>query len=245
MNDYTTSLGINDTFTFSCSPEVPCFNECCRDLNQFLTPYDVLRLKKNLGLKSTEFLKKYTISHLGPESGLPVVTFRSEAESDHECPFVTPEGCSVYTDRPSSCRAYPIARAIQRSRETGEVTEYFMLINEPHCKGHGAGTEQTVKKFVESQELPIYNDMNDRLLEIISLKNQIMPGPLDKVSSELFYLTCYDLDRFRTQITEENLPGNLSLKEKLLNELQQDDTALLRFGYRWIKHKLFGTGIDK
>ena len=48
-------------FKFSCQPGVTCFNQCCRDVNILLTPYDVLRLKNRLGISSGEFLKKYTI----------------------------------------------------------------------------------------------------------------------------------------------------------------------------------------
>lgn len=30
---------------FACHPQVPCFNECRRELDLALSPYDVLRLK--------------------------------------------------------------------------------------------------------------------------------------------------------------------------------------------------------
>ena len=56
MDPELTPISPQDTFRFSCSPVVVCFNECCRDLNQFLTPYDILRLKNHLGLSSGEFL---------------------------------------------------------------------------------------------------------------------------------------------------------------------------------------------
>ena len=138
-----------------------------------------------------------------------------------------------------------MARAIKRSRDTGEITEYFMLITEPHCKGHEKGASQTVKAYMEEQGLAIYNDMNDKLMDIISLKNQIMPGPLDPKSGNLFYLASYDLDSFRTQIFEQNLLGNLKLNNKLLDKIKTSDEALLNFGYGWIKHKLFGMGIKK
>ena len=49
----------NDTFCFRCHPEVSCFNRCCRNLNLFLYPYDVVRLKQCLGLTSDEFLDEY------------------------------------------------------------------------------------------------------------------------------------------------------------------------------------------
>ena len=74
MNDKLRAISPNEQFRFACSPAVACFNECCRDLNQFLYPYDILRLKKGLGMSSGEFLERYTTRHIGPESGLPIVT---------------------------------------------------------------------------------------------------------------------------------------------------------------------------
>ena len=60
-------------FSFGCSPAVPCFNACCRDLNQALSPYDILRLKNGLGMRSDRFLARYTRQITGPETGLPVM----------------------------------------------------------------------------------------------------------------------------------------------------------------------------
>jgi len=122
-------------FCFRCSPEVPCFNECCRDLSQYLTPYDILRLKNCLKISSGELLEQYTVRYVGPETGLPVIALKPNSSVELECPFVRPTGCAVYADRPSSCRMYPLARAISRSRETGAVTEHFALMKEPHCQG--------------------------------------------------------------------------------------------------------------
>ena len=47
--------------TFACHPGVSCFTECCRELDLALTPYDVLRLKRHLQLKSGQFLERYVI----------------------------------------------------------------------------------------------------------------------------------------------------------------------------------------
>ena len=77
MDNNMTPLELSDTFKFSCSEKVPCFNECCQDLNQFLTPYDILRLKNRLGLTSGLFLERFTSQHTGPESGLPIITFEN------------------------------------------------------------------------------------------------------------------------------------------------------------------------
>ena len=235
---------LDEKFSFECSPSISCFNECCRDLNQFLTPYDILRLKNNLKLKSSVFLRKYTSMHKGPGTGLPVITFKPDPDSGHACPFVTKQGCSVYEDRPASCRMYPLARAITRSRETGEITEYFALIEESHCKGLREKKKQTVREWIETQEVQIYNKMNDKLMDIISLKNAIMPGKLEGKQEENFYLACYDIDTFRDAIINNGLFSDFIIPDSVLKKIEEDDIALLDLGFKWVKDFLFGRDME-
>ena len=233
-------IGIDDPLNFKCASDVPCFNECCRDLNQFLTPYDVLRLKNALNMPSGPFLRKYTSRHNGPESGLPVITFKSNPDTGHECPFVTKKGCFVYADRPASCRMYPLARAITRSRETGEIKEHFALIEEPHCQGFGRRSGQTVREWLRGQDATRHNEMNDQLMEIISRKNQMMPGKLDGVDGDRFYLACYDLDTFKKEIFDNGLLDGFEIPPSFLQAVKEDDERLLDLGMAWIKNILFG-----
>ena len=239
MEPDVTPILLQDTFCFSCTPDVPCFNECCRDLNQFLTPYDILRLKRHLKLTSAQFLARYTSRHIGPETGLPVVTLKPIAQEGLACPFVTPKGCSVYKNRPSSCRTYPLMRAVAQSRETGAMTERFMLLKEPHCQGFKKSKIQTVQQWIDEQEIADYNRINDKLMHIISLKNRLVPGPLDIKSGHIFNTALYDLDNFRKQITNNGLLDNFHLDSSLLDKALEDDVALLEVGMSWIKQILF------
>ena len=239
MEDNIVQIMPDEPFQFSCHSKVVCFNECCRDLNQFITPYDMLRMRKNLGLSCEEFLSKYTSQHIGPESGLPVVTLKPNIADELTCPFVTPEGCRVYNDRPASCRMYPLARAVTRSRETGQLIEHFALIKESHCKGFSEGKSQTPLEWVESQGLKKYNEMNDLLLEIISLKNQKKPGPVDFKEKLMVHMAFYDLDSFRTHIFEKGLLDEFNLDEFILEKIKTDDVELLKLGFEWIKRVLF------
>ena len=43
-------LQAGDRFRFRCHPGIGCFNRCCRNLNLFLYPYDVVRIKQSLGI---------------------------------------------------------------------------------------------------------------------------------------------------------------------------------------------------
>jgi hypothetical protein len=78
MNDEMKPLSLDDRFCFECSKDRSCFNECCKDINQFLTPYDILRLKGHLKITSSVFLEQYTNQHTGPETGLPIITLKIE-----------------------------------------------------------------------------------------------------------------------------------------------------------------------
>jgi len=240
MQENMIPLGDNDTFNFSCSRKVPCFNECCRDLNQFLTPYDILRLKNRFGVSSDLFLEQYTTRHTGPGTGLPIITLKTDYSHEYKCPFITSSGCSVYEDRPSSCRMYPLMRVASRSRVTKNITEQFFLLKEPHCLGFEQGRTWTIREWIEDQQVAVYNQINDMLMEIISLKNLLMPGPMDPKSSLMFHMACYDLDRFRSHIFDKRILEGWNLDATTLDALKNDDTELLKLGLRWIKETLFG-----
>ena len=81
--------------------------------------------------------------------------------------------------------------------------------------------------------------MNDMMLEIISLKNRLMPDQLDIKASLAFRTACYDLDKFRTDIFEKGILEDRNLGNGAFESLKSDDEALLRFGLQWIKETLF------
>ena len=239
-NEYMVPISLNDYMKFDCRKENLCFNECCQNLNQALTPYDVLRLKRGLGISSQEFLKEYTSLHNGPASGLPIVEFKPNPATGYACPFVSPEGCTVYENRPGSCRMYPLARGVSRSRETGEITEYYALIEEDHCRGFEKDSGLTVKQWLETQDVKIYNKQNDKLMELISLKNTIMPGKLEGVFADKFYLGLYDLDEFKLRIQKDNLLEEIAAPDGFKEQiLKNNDEELMDFGIKWIKYVLF------
>ncbi|MDF1593952.1 MAG: YkgJ family cysteine cluster protein [Desulfobacterales bacterium] len=239
METHYTPISPDQPFSFSCSRKISCFNECCRDLNQFLAPYDILRLKTRLGLSSTDFLKHYTTKHTGPESGLPIIVLKTDASPSAKCPFVKPHGCSVYEDRPSSCRMYPLMRVKSRSRETAKLSEHYLLLKEGHCKGFREDAAWTIKTWEVEQGLCTYNEMNDRMLELISMKNRRAAGPLDPESKRLFSLALYDLDRFRMHLCQKDLSGMAAIPNETLDQITTDDEALLKFAFNWIRQVLF------
>ncbi len=87
-----------DHFRFFCGPCVQCFTECCRKLELALTPYDVLRLSRRLGVSSSEFLDDFTEIKSGSRHGFPEVFLKMQNTEEKLCPFVSKQGCVVYED---------------------------------------------------------------------------------------------------------------------------------------------------
>jgi hypothetical protein len=183
-------LSKEDRFTFFCYRGIECFNECCKNLNLILTPYDVLRLKRALDMTSSEFLKVYTEWHIGYATGLPVVTLKMN--QDGNCPFVSKDGCMVYRDRPTSCRLYPLVRM-----KKGDSVFYYLL-KEEFCRGFEKEKEWSIEEWLRDQEVEPYNRMNDEFMKVILAKAQIT-RELNSGEVEEVYTACFDLDKFRIE----------------------------------------------
>lgn len=234
MHDPISPLEKNQTFHFTCSPQVPCFNACCRDLNQALTPYDVLCLKHYLGISSGDFLQSFTQESTGPETGFPVVSLRFSDSDELACPFVADVGCRVYPARPASCRTYPLARGVSCNRKTGKRAEQWALIREPHCLGFREGKLRTVSEWVADQQIADHNRMNDRMLELISLKNRLLPGPLPPAVVKKVSRVLYDLDAFRMDLFSVKNDSTISLDAQTMERARSNDQDLLIAAMKWV-----------
>jgi Fe-S-cluster containining protein len=231
-----------DTFCFSCTPERACFTNCCHDLNLVLMPYDILRLKNRLGMRSDDFLKRYTGVHVGQGSGLPVILLKMDG-SDLRCPFLEEDkGCAVYTDRPGACRTYPLARMACRSKDREGVEEFYCIVREPDCLGFKAGEERTVRQWKEHEGIANYNEMNDVFGELLQAKTESGISSLHADQIDIFYLGCYDIDGFREFFLEGPNLERYMESEDVIKAISEDEEALLRYGMRWVKKKLFQGG---
>ena len=130
-------------------------------------------------------------------------------------------------------------RAVTRSRSTGEMTPQFMVLRESHCLGFEEGKTRTLRQWIDEQGLAVYNENNDKLMQIISLKNRLIQGPLDMKSSHHFYTALYDLDDFRLQIQNNGLLDNFDVNSNIMDAALENDVALLDLAMIWIKHVLF------
>jgi len=233
-------LGLEDRFCFECGPDLECFNVCCADVNIFLTPYDVLRMRKALNIDSATFLSRYTIIPIEKSQKLPVPLMKMRDTERKECHFVDEEkGCTIYDDRPWPCRIYPIGSASPSEAEVHEEKFYF-IIKEEHCKGHNRPREWTVAEWLKDQETETYAKFGE-LFKNITIHPSLERGKkLSPQQIDMYWAALYDLDKFRRFIFESSFLKRFNVDEEELRKIKSDDVELLRFGFKWIGFALFG-----
>lgn len=232
-------LSENDTFHFSCKPGVSCFNKCCSDVNIFLTPYDIIRLKNRLGISSTEFLEKYTLLPVDENLRHPIVMLRMN-DDNHSCPFVRESGCSVYEDRPWSCRMYPVGEASPNLNNEMQDSFYFIL-KEDVCKGFEEKPEEwVIKNWVKDQGVVDYI-LPGEFFKQISLHEYFTKAEaIEPIKLEMFYMVCYDIDKFRNFVYNSTFLQRFEVEEEQIELMKNDDLELLLFGFKWLRYSLFG-----
>ncbi len=183
-------IAADGSFSFACHPGVACFTECCRDLELALSPYDVIRLSRGLGISRALFLERHAMTAVIPEEPLPQVLLAMNEEDGGRCPFVTEAGCRVYADRPAACRAYPLARGTGTAPD-GSRTEHYALIHEPHCQGFTdrVKREFSPRSWLADQGLAPYNRANDLMRRLRDLA--LTRGPLSEEESAAYLRALY------------------------------------------------------
>ncbi len=240
IEDYP-RLGPKDIFKFACHPGVSCFNQCCGDVNIFLSPYDVLRMKRRLGMKSSDFLDKYALLPVQKDMKTPVVMLRMNEDEAKTCPFLTDGGCGIYSDRPWPCRMYPLGLAAQKDTPDGWRGErFYFLLEEMGCKGFDEQQEWTVNQWLDDQGINEYDEWGEGFKELTLHKFFEDGGVLSPEKMHMLFTACYDLDKFREFVFDSTLLQRFEVDEDFVEGMRQNDEDLLRFAFLWLRFSLFG-----
>jgi len=231
-----------ESFGFRCYPGIGCFNRCCRNLNLFLYPYDVIRLKGRLGITSDEFLDRHVDAVLRPGSHFPDVLLRMAENAEKTCPFLTPDGCGVYADRPDTCRTFPLEQGLRHNAATGEDEPVFFFRPPDFCLGRHEEQKWTVPEWVEDQEAATYHRMTIRWAE---LRRRFRNDPWGAegptgARAKMTFMAAYNVDRFREFVLGSSFLKRFKVKPELLIKIKKDDTQLMRLGFDWIQLFLWG-----
>lgn len=229
------------TIQFRCRKGIACWNACCSNIDISLTPYDILRLKHRLGIASGEFLLRYTLPYEIEQNGIAGVKLRP-VKNGTACQFMSPEGCSVYEDRPTACRYYPVALLSMRKQDEYTDTQSYALVKEEHCLGHNEPRAITIDAYRHEQGLEEYDELARGWRQLILKKKSSGPavGKPSKRSLQLYFMVCYDLDTFRNFVTGAGFTELYDLPADETNNILADDTALMLFGFRFLRQVLFG-----
>jgi len=232
----------NDTFCFRCHPEVTCFNQCCRNLNLFLYPYDVVRLKQSLALSSDAVLDRYVDIVLRPNNFFPDVMLRMAENQEKTCPFLMESGCSVYPDRPDTCRTFPIEQGILYDPERKTDTPVHFFRPPDFCRGQYELQEWTIPTWTRDQEADLYHKMTIRWANVKRLFQNDpwgFEGP-EGPKAKMAFMATYNIDRFRDFVFQSSFLKRCKVKSAILKKLKTDDVQLLKFGFEWVKVSIWG-----
>jgi hypothetical protein len=236
-------LTLDSRIQFRCHPGVSCFTACCGNINIILTPYDILILKKRIGIDSDEFLLRYTKPVYLEKTDMPGVQLHLTEEG--RCPFVTEEGCLVYSDRPSACRYYPVGLAnfYERGDDTEgkEAEQFFFMVKEDHCKGHYEDKNWTIREWRADQGTDVRDDINRGWMELVMRrKSHGLQATLSEQAQKMFFMASTNLEKFRDFIFTSSFLDIYEIDQDTLDKIKDDDIELIKFSYRYLASSIFG-----
>lgn len=233
---------LDSKIKFRCHPGVSCFTACCGNIDIILTPFDILRLRKYLNLPASEFLLRFTTPMFIEKTDMPGV--KIHLDENGRCPFVTDEGCTIYPERPSACRYYPVGMANfhEGGQEGVDAEQFFFLVKEPHCKGHEEDKTWTIREWRADQGVDLCDEMNGEWLELVMRRKSFgFQASLSEQAKKIFFMVSTDLDKFKEFIFTSSFLDIYDIDQQTLDKIREDDIALLRFSYKYLASSLFGT----
>ena len=237
-----TEINDNSCFSFDCNPGISCFNQCCHNLNLFLYPYDIIRLKHHLGISSDIFLEKYVDVVLRDSSFFPEVLLSMAELPDKPCPFLSPAGCSVYMDRPEACRMFPVEQGVVYHADSGKIRKIHYFRPPAFCRGPQSSRQWTPATWIQDQKAEDYNKMTQRWSEIKRLF-QTDPwageGP-DGKRGKMAFMAAYHMDAFREFVFKSSFLKRYRIAAPLLEKARHNDFELLKIGFAWIEWFVWG-----
>lgn len=235
-------LTLDSTLNFRCHPGVKCFTACCGNINIILTPYDILRIRRALNMDADEFLLRYTTPVYLEKTDMPGVKILLDEEG--RCPFVTPEGCTIYPHRPTTCRYYPVGMSYfhEGANEGGSSEEFYFLVKEDHCKGHEEDKAQTIREWRKDQGIDESDAMNREWMELVMRRKSFgHQATLSEPAQKMFFMASTNLDKFRDFVFNSSFLDTYEIDPETLAQIRQDDVALMKFSFRYLASSLFGT----
>lgn len=207
-----------------------------------LYPYDLLLLKQALQQPSSTILQQYTILCEGSHPYFPGLKLKLVDDESSSCPFLSSQGCVIYSHRPSACRTYPLERGVESPGQGQPLRFHYFLTQHPYCKGHNEPRYYTVPQWERGQDMHQCNMLNEMWAELDAFfasnpwAGEGQAGPYQRLA----FMTCYDIDSFRTYAEKHQIFAGFRLSKDDRRRIERDDTALLQYGFQWLEYILGG-----
>jgi len=240
-------LSESDTFNFACHDNLACFNQCCRNLNLFLYPYDVLRLRKALNMTAGEFIDRYVDVVMRPDNFFPDVLLSMADNAEKTCPFLTDDGCSVYENRSYSCRLFPMEQGMMMADGAREPEILYFFRPPEFCLGRHEDRPLSPVRWITDQQAETYVRMTRAWAEVKALFNTDpwgAAGPCGP-AAKMAFMAAYNMDAFRDFVFNSGFLKRYKVKSATLQKLRASDTELMLFGLDWIKLFVWGIKNDR
>lgn len=236
------TVAAGDTFSFRCHAQLPCFTQCCRNLNLFLYPYDVLRLKSALDVTSEQFIDRHVDVVLREHHYFPEVLLRMADNDQRTCPFLMPDGCRVYMDRPHTCRTFPVEQGVRFDSAAGRSTPVAFFRPPEFCLGQHETRQWTVEDWNKDQESQRHHAFNLRWAEVRRLFENDPWGAAGPQGpkAKMAFMAVYNLDRFRDFVFHSSFLKRFQVQAALVKKLHRSDEELLTLGFEWIRFFVWG-----
>jgi hypothetical protein len=118
----------------------------------------------------------------------------------------------------------------------------YAIVKEDHCKGHEVKRRITIADYRKEQGLEEYDELARGWRQLVLKKKSSGPtiGKPTLRSRQLFFMACYDIDRFREFVSAESFNKLFDLPQQEKSALLADDIALMQFAFRFLRQVLFG-----
>jgi hypothetical protein len=97
-----------------------------------------------------------------------------------------------------------------------------------------------VRQWLADQGIDAYEMMGASFRDLMLHDFWDKEEPLTPQKIDMYYMACFDLDRFRRFVFETRLLSLFVVDEARVEALRTDDEELLEFAIQWLRFSLFG-----
>jgi hypothetical protein len=207
-----------------------------------LYPYDVIVLKKFLGISSDQFLDVYVDVVMREGNFFPEVLLKMREDKEKGCVFLSNSGCSVYNCRPHTCRLFPVEQGFISDGHTGN-TRFIHFFRPPDfCLGPNENQSFSSSGWIQNQQADEYTKMILLWAETKYLFHDNpwgSEGPMG-AKGKMAFMAAYNLDRFREFIFKSSFLNRYQVRPELIQKILSSETELMKFGFSWIRFYMWG-----